>query len=262
MENGLRFLAALQFTNASSQLNEALQLPGDKKVISQAIDACKFWQPLIPTTPSVTPIHPIKILLSKFASYHFIPQLAGLKKALITFIANSLCEEKQIDIENTISAFDLLLACKNFQVAEKLMTVALKQFPDKHDLLYLLAQGQWKNGHTRGANNNYIKALLYHPDETMVNRIENIRLREIAQANEPYLAPAYAWIQSVLPFVPLADDIKYWSEAHRKAVQAYQLLQQSEKSLKNNDLKASIRFRKELKSIDPILYQAYFKRLK
>ena len=76
------------------------------------------------------------------------------------------------------------------------------------------------------------------------------------------MAPAYGWLRNILPSIPLAGIVKTPDMEQDHAIQGYRLMQQAHESLKNNDIKSSINFRKQLKEQTPDLYEEYFSLLK
>lgn len=259
LENGYHLLSVLRFGEAGVQFEEALNDTGDRQPVLKAMDAVLYWKPRI-TSLSSTNIPPEKIknLTDDFISYDFTAQLIGLKKALLIHLVDVIIRERYIELREIHVAFDELLKMNEFQKATALMEYVMEEYPEKKYLFYFLAQAQWLNNDSTKGYGNYIKALLYHPDETFINRVENDKLRALAQSYGMTVAPAYAWIRVAMPFIKPPKDIKPFSEEHQCAVIAYGLLQQSEESLKKDDLKSSVHYRKELKKISPELYEEYF----
>lgn len=259
LESGYRFLAELDFEEAAIQFEEAFNGPGDKQPVSKAIASVQYWKPRVDTL-SLHNIAPdtIKSLSDDFISYHFTAQLTGFKKALLIRLVDVMMNENCLGLREMEMIFDELLKVNEFQKAACLIERVMEIHPEKQYLFYFLAQALWLNGDSARAYGNYIKALLYYPDEAFINRIENEKLKALARSCGMVMTPAYAWLREAMPFITPANDITPFNEAHQHAVTAYYLLQQSEESLKRNDLKSSVRYRKELKKISPELYEEYF----
>lgn len=259
LEKGYSVLSDLDFEEATVQFEEALNGPGDRQSLLKAIASVQYWEPRITSlsSPDISP-DTIKKFTDDFISYNFTAQLIGFKRAILICLVDVMIHDNLLVLEETKIVFDELLKMDEFRKAVYFMGAVIKVYPGKHYLLYFLAQAQWLNGDSAPAYGNYIRALLHHPDEALVNRIENEKLKTLAQSYGMASAPAYGWLRAAMPFVTPVNDITPLSEAHQSAVTAYCLLQQSEESIKKNDLKSSIRYRKELRKISPRLYEEYF----
>lgn len=259
LEKGYSALSSLDFEGAAVQFEEALDGSGDKQLIAKAIESVHYWTPRVAALSSIgISYDTVKEFANDFISYNFTAQLIGFKRAILICLVDVMINDNLLALEETKIVFDQLLKMDEFRKAVYFMEAVIKVYPDKRHLLYFLAQAQWLNGDSTPAYGNYIRALLHHPDEAFVNRIENEKLRTLAQSYGMASAPAYGWLRAVMPFVTPANDITPLSEAHQRAVTAYCLLQQSEESIKKNDLKSSIRYRKELRKVSPELYEEYF----
>ncbi len=271
LETGYRCLAALELEEAIRQFNKALQAGiGEMESVKKLIGTCKYWQARIQHSPRAQAhigatadlSQRIAELLADYIHYSFNPQTARFKKALLGHIVDLLHNEADMDLKDMETAFDLLLSIDDFQKAEDLVSHSISQHPEKRLLLYLLAQAQWLNGNRSDANINYAQLLLRHPDKTLVNRIENRKLKELIHSYGPAMSPAYGWLRNVLSFIPIDDEIPACDEEHAKAIKSYRLLQEANISLNNNDMKSCINYRKQLKALVPALYDEYFNWLK
>lgn len=266
LETGYRCLAALELEEAIRQFNNALQSGiGEQELIQKSIAACNYWQPRLQLS-SGAEVHDgataslsqhIAEMLADYIRYPFNRQMDRFKKNLLGHIVDLLYNEADMDLKDMETAFDLLLGIGDFQKAEDLISQCIKQHPENHSLLYFLAQAQWRNGNRSEANSNFAWLLLYHPDITLVSRIENSRLKELIHSYGPAMTPAYGWLRNVLPFVPLADEILACNEEHQKAIESYRLLQEANKALQNNDRNSSIKFRRQLKELVPEFFEEY-----
>jgi tetratricopeptide (TPR) repeat protein len=258
LENGYRRLAILNFEEAISQFNEALKGPGEKTTIQKTIETAQFWQGRIkPSTKSLSS-DGIKNLLKEFTAYPFLPQLSRFKEVLLIYITDLIYKEGCKDLHLVKTTFDQLILLKVFQKAEDLILYALEHHPKKHELLYFLAQVQWLKGIQAEANGNYLRALLYYPDVNYFDRIENKQLKALTEIHTPGMVPSFAWVEGILSFITLKDEIKPFNELHEKGIKCYSLLQKAEETFKKDDIKSSVQCRGELKSIAPDLYQKYF----
>lgn len=271
LETGYHCLATLDLEEAKLKFKEALQSGiGEKEHIQNLIAGCEYWQTHLQqesgfvTHSNSTESHSEYIagLLSNYIHFHFTPQMARFKKAILVHITGFMHAVEDMDLKNIETAFDLLLETGDFQKAEDFISEYLSYFSRRQLLLYYLPQAQWLNGNRSEANNNYAWLLLHHPDHTLINRIENKKLKEIIESVGPAMAPAYGWLRKVLSFVSLSDEIPACDEKHEKALQIYHLLGEANKSLQNNDMKSGIHYRKLLKILSPELYEEYFNWLK
>jgi len=271
LETGYHCLAALDLEEARLKFNEALQSGiGEKEQIQGLIAACDYWQTQlqrvsIPVTHYITQENHseyIAGLLFNYKHFHFTPQMARFKKAILIHIADFMYEVEDTDLKNIETAFDLLLETGDFQKAEDFISQYVSYFPQRQLLLYYLAQAQWHNGNRSEANNNYVWLLLHYPDHVLINRIENKRLKNIIDSVGPAMAPAYGWLRNIVSFASLSDEIHICDEKHEKALKCYRLLQEANKSLQKNEMKLGIYYRKQLKALSPELYEEYFNWLK
>jgi len=263
LESGYHCLADLELDEAVRHFNNALKAGiGNENHIAEAMAACEYWQPRIHSaTESHTSAASIKSLLEDYRHYPFTRMLNQLKKAILQYIIELLYRETDFNENNTESAFDFLIAIKEYQRAENFISNQMRQYPDNGLLIYLLAQSQWRKGNKAEANKNYARAFLYYPDKFRAERVENSQLQSLAQTYGPAMAPAYAWILGFLPFINLNNETKGIDENHLKAINGYRLLQEAHKSLENNDIKSSLSFRKKMQMEAPDLYRKYFEML-
>jgi len=271
LETGYRCLIALKLDEAIRQFNAAMgSATGDRESIHIGLATCQFWQnriqqleePVTPLGNTVSRSRYMTVLLEDFSHYPFTPGIRKFKKALLNYLADRIIREVDTDVKNMETAFDLLLGIDDFRKAENLVSQYKRQFPENHGFLYLLAQVQWLGGNKTEARNNYARALLYHPDQFSARRIESGPLKKLIESYGPAMAPAYGWLRDILPSIPLAGIIKTPDMEHDHAIQSYRLMHQADESLKNNDMKSSIYFRKQLKELAPDLYEEYFNLLK
>lgn len=263
LETGYRLLADLELEGAEQQFKKALQAGiGEMDSVKKLREACEYWQARLKYSPenkdANSSSEQIDSLLTAFVHYPFTPQMNAFKKALLAYVVSLLHAEEAMDLKNMETAFDLLLAMGDSQNAEELVSQSISQHPESPLLLYLLAQVQWLNGNRSEANWNYIWLLLHYPESVEFKRIENKNLLEIISIHGVVMAPAFGWLQNIVPLISLQDEIEIINPEHEKAIQCYRLLLESNKALNNNDIKLSVSLRKQLKSIHPELFSKYF----
>lgn len=261
LERGIEYLNKLQIKEAIQQLNVALRSSINREDTQKAIDAAKYWQPKIARALKRKDSPDIEYLLSDFGSFSFIPRLYGFRQNLLGFIAD--CEMKKPDAPFTeaLPIFDLLLKLKYFEKAESLISFFIERHPQKHDLRYFLGQVQWLKGEKGKSRRNYLMALLNAPGGVRPDRIEHSGLRNIVEKSGFVLAPAYGWIQGILPLYSSPEEITALNNVHQKALNGYFHLRKAHISVEKRDTKASIYHRKKLKEETPELYEAYFEML-
>lgn len=263
LETGYRLLADLELGGAERQFTKALQAGiGETDSVKKLLEACEYWQTRLKYSPEDNDANSsseqIDSLLTAFVHYPFTPQMKIFKKALMAHIVSLLHVEEAMDLKNMETSFDLLLAMGDSQNAEELISKSIGQHPERHLLLYLLAQSQWLNGNRSEANWNYVWLLLHYPESVEFKRIENKNLLQIINIHGVAMAPAFGWLQNIVPLISLRDEIEIINQEHQKAIQCYSLLLESNKALNNNDTKLSVSLRKQLKSIHPELFSEYF----
>ncbi len=72
------------------------------------------------------------------------------------------------------------------------------------------------------------------------------------------MAPAYGWLQNVVPLISLSDEIEICNSEHRKALECYRLLLGANKALLNHHQALSVQIRKQLKALAPDFFAGYF----
>jgi hypothetical protein len=265
LENGYRLFSALALPEAIKEFNGALHLgKEDQEAIHAAIAACKYWQtriqPSTDTTASAGTGASPRSILGDYIQYPFTPKMTAFRKALLRHISDLLRDAGDLDFKTTEIVFDQLLGTRDYEKAKELIAQSIGRHPEAHQLPYLLAQAHWLSGDKPQAGRRYALALLHHPYEAPVNRIEPEGLKEIIQTFGRVKAAAYGWIHDILPLIPVTDDLKVLDEEHRQALESYALLLEVQKSLSGGDKKESIRSRKKLKRKDAVLFEAYFNR--
>jgi hypothetical protein len=264
LENGCRHLSELQFGPAIEYLTKAIGLESaDQEQIQQLTDVCRFWQRRIPGPEPQNPQAPsIEDFLQDFCSYPFRPALTGLKKNLLIHIIGKMHNQSDLNADLVVTAFDQCLAIQECKLAEDLVYDYNRHHPDNRISNYLLAQAQWLQGNYLDAGNNYALGLLKYPDAMPVERIENKNLKELILMFGVEMSPAYAWIRNILPLLDQIDDINAMESAHQKALDCYRLLIMAEEAKNRNDMKGCVNYRKQLKLLNPLLYEEYYYMLK
>src|SRR5690625_1012873 len=256
LEDGLRMLTNLRFEEAAKLLGEAKNIALNHEIASKAIAACHFWEPKIkPISQKEIDKDNLRKLLADYLQYAFIPQLESFKKRLLLHIVQLWEKQPRISEIEITTIFDLLLQNALYKDAKSFISINMKTQSNNHRLLYMLGQAEWRNEEKANANKNYLHALLYCPDKKSMERIENDRLKKLAQSHHPAMAPSYAWIEGLLPFVTLDDELSILDKEHQKAIDSYRYLKQSDKALQNKE--DVISHRKRLKATAPGLFDAY-----
>lgn len=260
LEKGYRCLDTLELSEAAIYFKEALVIAISEMDCQQLITACEYWQPRIEYSSADGGNRQEKIsaLLADYRHFSFSRQMDHLKNALLTHIVNLLLKEADMDLNDTETAFDLLMEAGDFQKAEELASYSVLQHPGNPQLSYLLAQAQWLNGNRIEANNNYVELLLRHPQETVLKRIENKKLCELILQYGPAFTPVYGWLRNVVSYVPLPAKIEIYDEEHRKALECYRLVKEANKALEKKDKNLSITYRRELQLLMPGVFKEYF----
>lgn len=262
LESGYRSMALLNLEQAVAYFKEALLLPHcDREVTRENIAACIYWHTLINNTHEKEAVS-IASLLSAYKRFSFSGFMLGLKKALLSYFAEYLTYEPNMNIEDMEITFDLLLNIKDFTGAENMVIKYMDHYPETTCLFYFLAQAQWQNGNKTSANDNYMLALLHHPAGIYISRIENMKLQNLIHCHGMALAPIYAWILELVPAISMIKNVVVLNKDHALAIKSLQLLREAIVAREEEDRALLINFRKQLKTENPELYAAYFSRLK
>lgn len=256
LEKGLHFLSVLQMDDAIHQFNLALRGPYGLEDARKALEAAQYWQTRIQAETMT-----LETLLKDYQDYPFTPKINSFKNNLLQWISDNIRQREDISFNLIETAFDELLALKDYLEAESFITFFIQRHPEKQQLRYLQGQAQWLNNGKGKANKTYISGLLFAPDKVMIDRIKNDALKKIIIEFGPEMAPAYGWIRGLVPFVKGNNDVPACNAHHQSALKAYRLLQQAHGCVQNGDRKAAMPYRKQLKEEAPELYEAYFKLL-
>jgi hypothetical protein len=265
LESGLQCLNSMELDAAIEHFNDCLTSRlGNREKLLKFINICSDWKQKMAFS-SGTPFSAAKIseLISDISRYYFPPEMAGLKSSLLIFISGLVPDVvAELDPESVEMLFDQLLLVEEFDKAGSIIKDYFQKFPEKITLLYLIAQAKWLGDELGEANRIYTMALLSDPVNVPLQRIKNRRLKELIQTRGAAMTPAYGWIDHILPFLPLEklSELPVTEETH--ALQSYRLLQESQRALNRRDMTACINYRKQLKSLAPELYEAYFNLLK
>lgn len=236
--------------------NNILQV--ETNITQAAIDACNYWKTRITIEDEKKKLI-TRDLLTDFRQYPFTGLMKGFKRSLLNFIVdrfNPVSDWEEFEI-----AFDLLLEVKSYQKAEDFISLILIRNQEKSFLLYYLAQAQWLNGNKAKANEHYIIACIYWPDPLLKNRIENEKIVQIIETYGMVMAPLYACLLKVVPFIPDVNPLQHYNKEHTKALATLDLLRQLIKAFEDNNSKLLIGYRKQLKTENPSLYEVYFRQL-
>lgn len=265
LENGYYKLNELQLVQAIKEFNQALKMDmGQQEMIRHAIATAEFWLDRIGDRDTWSEGHTGGTVLygqwlEDFANYGFKDRMQAFRKRLLSHISDRLMETGELNREEAERAFDLMLGCGLYDKAKALLSALQLQYPEAPELGYWEAQVLWRTGDKPEANHLSAMALLLNPGSLAISRIENPSLREVIDRYGTEKAPAYGWIGGLLPLVRIPEDLVIFHEKHEQAVLAYDALQSAHTFLKNGDKTSCVRYRKELKRLDPDLYDAYFR---
>ncbi|MBR9999530.1 MAG: hypothetical protein KFF73_11190 [Cyclobacteriaceae bacterium] len=264
LESGFRCLMAMDLDNAIQYFRNSLEKgSGDQKIIKLLIEVCQYWKNRIQSVHQTElSSESVEELLEDYNRFHFTPEMAGLEKALLMYIAEMVLKVQGICFGSIENAFDFLIRKKEYGTAEKIISQYMDGHPEERYSLYLLAQVQWMQLNHNEANISYARAFICCPGKTPLARIENKKLNDLILAYGNFLAPAYGWIKNILPFVQIPELIVTENAEHASALESYRLLQEAHRALKKNDMTSCINYRKQLKLHAPELYDEYFDLLK
>lgn len=263
LENGYRNLNELQLGLAVREFSEALGMDmGQGDAIRYAIVTAEYWRERIGEgTPlrAATERESLSYgqLLEDFASYAFDGKMQVFKRNLLARITEAMLAAKQLDREEGERVFDLLMECKAYDKAKEVIAALQLQIPEEPEWPYMEAQVLWRDGDKPEAGHLMAKALLLNPGSLAISRIEHPGLKDLIARHGPEKAPAYGWIEEILPLVPVPDELVMLHETHEQAVLAYDALRSAHLCLKNGDQRSCVRYRKTLKELDPDLSEAY-----
>lgn len=265
MGMGYRNLAAFKFEEAEQDFRDVhFSGQGNETEITKALNACKYWQPLVNQSKTDPENLPPDKLYKEFRCFDFenIPGLHQLAESLLRHIADRMSSEGHFYInENdktgkTVS--DLLMELGQFNKAELTVLQKSKDQPNEFQLHYILAHIQWII-HLKGeAKKNYARALLGDPCRIPPHRILPEQLRSLIHEVGAEMAPAFGWVRGVLPLVSPPKNPEFCSKSHRKAYYCYRLLWLADKAVQNDNIENRISYRKKLKADAPNLYDEYF----
>ena len=258
LETGYRCMAKLKFEEAIGHFKEALATVFcDQKTTGEAIEACEYWQPLV--KEEELNIVVVNQFLSKYRMYPFTPLMVSARKELLCFAARSFTWISVPDTKTMETILDLFLSLKDYSGATDFLRNLTDRHPENHALLYYLAQAQWLDGKELAANDNYLAAIIYHPEKSFLPKIINGHLLKLIETYGMENTPAYGWILGKFPFVHIKTYIQEQHETHARALRCYRLLKLAHNASEQNDKNSRIQYSKQLKQENPEMYQLFFK---
>lgn len=270
LENGYRLLSDLKLKEAIAEFNLAMQSPiGEEESIAPALETCRYWQerlrdPFDSGTgkDSLRPNDPsIQGILDTFMAYPFDSRMKGFKKNLLGHITDAFQLHCTWDPNQFETIFDLLLKHEMFPKAESFASHYVGQRPKDVGLLYFLAQAQCLNSNHSQACHNYARAMIFNPDRNLEHRIVHGQLRSLVRAHGLEKAGVYGRLYDILPHLYLEDGPEIGDGRHEHAIQCYGLVQKLSDTRYNNEYKANIQYRKQLKEMAPDIFEVYMLRL-
>lgn len=243
---GQEYLAKLDFENARKNLEEALGRQGEKDhSIAQLLDCCDEWHELV-ADKEIENYH--QVLMKCYLSYEFPKNTNTFQKGIVKYIAEGLLSEVISPSADFESFIDDLMVKELYHLATDLLKNLLQQHPKENQYLYFLAQAQFKNGFYDSANENYIRALILHPDMSYTKRIKNKQLKKLMKLYGIYHAPAYSLINNIKSRVHFPDH-ENLNEHQKEGIKAYRLVQ------KFIDNRGEIEVRKEISEYSSSLWE-------
>jgi len=263
LESGYRELNELKFEAAVRSFSEALKMDmGQGETIRHALATAEYWrarvgQDGLSGEGSEETTRRFGRLLEEFAAYPFDGRMQLFKRNLLVGLTDRMPGGGELLLEEAETAFDLLLECRAYDRAKELLALLREQTPSRTDWLYMEAQVLWRNGERPRAAHLTAQALLSDPGSLAISRIEHPEVKALIAAHGAEKTPAYGWVGEVLPLVQLPEDLVMAHDRHEQALLAYDALRSAHLCLKNGDEHSSVRYRKDLKALDPALFEAY-----
>ncbi len=262
LARGWQYLAGLNFDEAKKIFLTVLhQDAGDEEAIL-ALRIISYWKENFEKCSKMEDPGKVPFLFSELESFLF-PKAWGPKlfrDALLQKIISIAQKTGAFHINNNLTIADLYLMADKPEYAELEILKYTEINEASASVLSRLADIQWILGKFPEAGQNYLKALLVNPGEIRPEKTENKTLAAIIKKYGTEMAPAWGWIYSQLPLTEFKENES--CEITKRGLYACYLLSMAEKSMKQNNVKQMVDFRKLLKEKEPELFDAYFEQLR
>lgn len=262
LEAGYQELAQLQFDRALRHFEIAAESPVKRKQTGYAIETCCYWKKRVGALSEILfDQGMIDDIYRDYLDYEFTGALQLFRRELLCFLAKTLGSSHPIDLCLFERIFDELIKNECPESALELVEQSLVQYPDNAELRYFFGQAYWQLGRYDSAGKMYVGACLSKPDNAYIKTLEPERLKTLAKEKGLAWTPAYGFLSGLLPLVePTVEPTE--DRLLQKARSVYGYLGLAEAHSLKKDSEKNLEYRKQLKSLNPDLFQLYLKLLK
>lgn len=249
LQHGYRALRELDLASAKNYFLQAdCRTTNERKEANDALHAVAYWEAVLPPNRTASPERMHEV----FTAYTFPPLLAGFKKALL------FRSTEFLDCQNIAAGwelyFDLLLDQAAYDTAIAFLDMLTETTPEDHKLCYCYGQA-WHRKKVRAKSMGYYgKALLLHPDEKMLTRLEPIPVKELLSAHSLHKAFLYGYLARLFPAVTIPKDLTPASDTQRDVFELYALIRLAEQKMGAAERAEQINLRREIKNLDPDIF--------
>lgn len=249
LQNGYSALSKLDLAAAKTYFMQAhCRTANERKEADDALQAIAYWEALLPPNKATNP----KGMYEAFTAYPFPPLLAPFKKVLLLRSTEFLAQQDMAaDWE---PYFDLLLEQAVYDTAIAFLEKLIEITPEDHRLCYHFGQA-WHRKKVRAKSMGYYgKALLLHPDEKMLDRVEPEPIKELLAAHSLHRVFLYGYLARLFPEVTIPKHLTPADNRQREVFELYALIRLVEQKMGAADRAEQINLRRKIKNIDPDIF--------
>lgn len=261
MTEGYEKMAAFRFNEAGQVFrNIGKTFVQPEPETEAALNCISYWKKVFEQLENTDCPDAVSFLYGEIDRYDFANSWGAQKfrSALINHLSGLMRSQDRFYVNEQATLSDLYLQLEKHHKAQQVLMDHLNARPSDNHARFRLAQLQWNYNQKGEAIRNYALGLLWDPQTAPSEFLESEEIADLIKKYGPEMAPAYGWIEGILPLLSVPDELSPVSEDHHKALECYRLLRKAEKASRNNQMEACVEYRKALKERWPKLYEAYY----
>lgn len=246
-------LARLDFTDARHRFNLVLQsFPGHPEATRNMEDLL-YWEITLSTFETLAPETALPYFWTSIRRFPFeaVEYSQQLRRTLIRRLLISLADRPTYYMPPDLCSGYLQLQLGNHAAAETALRSLIQSQPQIGLLHLYLGEALYRQGQTERSAPCYARALLLAPETVPPKSISHQPLADLIKEFGPFLAPIHAFFQGILPLV------EHDALPDTAATRIYSALRQAELARREGRHQDMIAARREMKSLDPEIFQEY-----
>lgn len=250
---GYRSLAGLDFNDARARFSGVLKALPDHPEAGRGMRDLQCWEGFFGELQGLEPEAAAPLLWDRISKFPLgnTESYQTLRLNLIRHLLALLDSRPALYVPPDLCSGYLYLQLGDYAAAERHLRVVLERLPGNGRLHGYLADALWMQSRAEIAGASYVKALLLAPHDVAVEAICNQPLAAVIREYGPDLAPAYGFLQGLLPLVE--QD----KEPVTREGRVYELLRRAEQARRLGHHQAMVAARRDLKNLAPDLLRDY-----